>query len=100
MTEMKLMGLMTVTGLRSLIATFLLSVSFIVAPVEFTHAAVGADGIPILWDTAWILPLADQATIDDYLTTRAQQGFDGILVGFSDWGMENSSLGNGQRLFL
>jgi hypothetical protein len=56
--------------------------------------------IPSLWDTAWILPLADRETIDAYLTTRRAQGFEAVLVGVTDWAMRNVPLGNGHKLFL
>src|SRR5687768_9693578 len=62
-------------------------------------AAVGKDGIPILWDTAWQLSLASQAEIDIYLQTRASQGFDGIFFGVWNW-EGNVPLGNGQKPFL
>jgi hypothetical protein len=60
----------------------------------------GDAGIPVLWDTAWILPLADQATVDAYLTARANEGYDLVMMNIDGWGMTNSVLGNGQTLFL
>ena len=93
--EVQLQYSPNVVWLASVCLTFLL----LAVPLTGS-ASVGNEGIPILWDTAWILPLADQTTIDTYLTTRANQGFDGILVGFANWGMQTSTLGNGQKLFL
>jgi hypothetical protein len=53
-------------------------------------ALVGARAnaaLPALWDTAWILPLTDVATLDAYLETRANQGFDVVMTGITKWGM-------------
>jgi hypothetical protein len=55
--------------------------------------------LPALWDTAWILPLADRPTIRRYLDARVSQGFDAVLLGATDWAMSNDPLGNGQKPF-
>jgi len=53
-----------------------------------------------LWDTAWILPLAPFSTIDSYLSTRAAQGFNVVMMSMTGWGTSNDPLGNGQAPFL
>jgi hypothetical protein len=73
-----------------LIAVFFCSVAM---------ADVTATSIPSLWDTAWILPLTGQQTIDSYLEARAQKGFDVVMTGITDWNMRNTVLGNGQKPF-
>ena len=79
-----------------MIAILLITVSVFFASVKPLDAR-----LPTLWDTAWILPLADRETVDDYLEGRARQGFDAILMGISDFGLDNSRpLGNRQKLFL
>lgn len=52
-----------------------------------------------LWDTAWTLELAPQSTVDAYLAARKSQGFDVVMMGFGDFGMRNTALGNGQKPF-
>lgn len=55
--------------------------------------------LPILWDTAWTLALADWATIRRYLGARARQGFDAVLMAATNWAMANRPLGNRQKPF-
>ena len=88
--------------------TFIANAFGVLTLLALTFGVGGAPGtsppappaIPSLWDTAWILPLADQETIDSYLTARSAQGFEVVLVGVTNWGMRNVPLGNGQKLFL
>src|SRR5207247_2659553 len=53
-----------------------------------------------LWDTAWILSLAPLPTIDAYLSSRAAQGFNVVMMSMTSWGTSNDPLGNGQAPFL
>ncbi len=64
------------------------------------HPRLVSASIPNLWDTAWILPLSDQATVDSYIEARASQGFNAMMVGVASWGLQNTALGNGQTPFL
>ena len=49
--------------------------------LALTATTARAD-IPVLWDTAWILPLADEATVNAYLEKRSKQGF---VMPLSEW---------------
>src|SRR5207245_8933583 len=53
-----------------------------------------------LWDTAWILSQAPLSTIDSYLSTRAAQGFNVVMMSIAGWGTSNDPLGNGQSPFF
>lgn len=64
------------------------------------HPRLVSASIPNLWDTAWILPLSNQATVDSYIKARASQGFNAIMTGVANWDVQNTPLGNGQTPFL
>src|SRR6266567_4403264 len=53
-----------------------------------------------LWDTAWLLSQAPLSTIKAYLSTRAAQGFNVVMMSTTGWGTSNEPLGNGHSPFL
>lgn len=76
-----------------------LVVAAVVLEGAFARSASAAT-LPVLWDTAWILQMSSQSTVDAYLQARASQGFDAIMIGVTNWDTQNTPLGNGSSPFL